>query len=258
MALSDWTELENLSGEIADSQSRLAAARSTQNHGLVKLLERQITEAEKWRDRLLSQITARLTTLPGSAGRRRDPAPAAAEQPAETVVLSVEPAVAMMAIDTPPIETASIEAPPVETAAIETAASDMAAMEPAAVETAFVEPAAVEPAPMDIALSVSAPVVMDAASLDPVTVAHRLEGVVAVWDQLTRADVERVKRELGVRRAEILSRHAEELRALDAAQSEIDAFEQTIDAFARKFNIAGGEVVVPFEGDRNSRGQSRG
>ena len=78
-----------------------------------------------------------------------------------------------------------------------------------------------------------------------------------MWDQLTRADVERVKRELGVRRAEILSRHAEELRALDAAQTEIDAFEQTIDAFARKFNIAGGEVVVPFEGDRNSRGHAR-
>ena len=78
-----------------------------------------------------------------------------------------------------------------------------------------------------------------------------------MWDQLTRADVERVKRELGVRRAEILSRHAEELRALDAAQTEIDAFEQTIDAFARKFNIPGSEVVVPFEGDRNSRGQGR-
>jgi hypothetical protein len=248
MALSDWTELENLSGEIADSQSRLAAARSTQNHGLVKLLERQITEAEKWRDRLLSQITARLTTLPGSAGRRRDPAPTAAEQLAETVVLSVEPAVEMMAIDTPPIET-----PPIETAAIEPpAAVETAPIETPAVETAFVEPAA-----MDIALSVPAPVLMNAASLDPVTVAHRLEGVVAVWDQLTRADVERVKRELGVRRAEILSRHAEELRALDAAQTEIDAFEQTIDAFARKFNIAGGEVVVPFDGDRNSRGQAR-
>jgi hypothetical protein len=61
VGLSDWTELENLSGEIADSQSRLAAARATQNHGLVKLLERQILEAEKWRDRLLQQITSRLT-----------------------------------------------------------------------------------------------------------------------------------------------------------------------------------------------------
>jgi hypothetical protein len=234
MALSDWTELENLSGEIADSQSRLAAARSTQNHGLVKLLERQIAEAEKWRDRLLSQITARLTTSPGPAPLRREPAPAAEEKPApaETVVLSVEPAV----------ETAAIGMAPLDTAPIETAPTDAAL-----------------PVPAPVALPVSGPVaVMDAVPLDPATIAERLEGVVAVWDQLTRADVERVKRELGVRRAELLSRHAEELRALDAQQTEIDTLEQTIDAFARKFNIAGGEVVVPFEGDRNARGQVRG
>jgi hypothetical protein len=239
MALSDWTELENLSGEIADSQSRLAAARSTQNHGLVKLLERQISEAEKWRDRLLSQITARLTTSPGPAARRREPAPAAEEQPApaETVVLSVE-----TAVETPLIETVPSEAAPMETAPIEMAPIDAAL-----------------PVPAPVALPVPGPVaVMDAVPLDPATIAERLEGVVAVWDQLTRADVERVKRELGVRRAELLSRHAEELRALDAQQTEIDTLEQTIDAFARKFNIAGGEVVVPFEGDRNARGQVRG
>jgi hypothetical protein len=234
MALSDWTELENLSGEIADSQSRLAAARSTQNHGLVKLLERQISEAEKWRDRLLSQITARLTTSPGPAARRREPAPAAEEQPApaETVVLSLEPAAEPAPIGMAPLDTAPIETAPVEAAL---------------------------PVPAPLALPVPGPVaVMDAAPLDPATIAERLEGVVAVWDQLTRADVERVKRELGVRRAELLSRHAEELRTLDAQQTEIDTLEQTIDAFARKFNIAGGEVVVPFEGDRNARGQVRG
>jgi hypothetical protein len=55
----------------------------------------------------------------------------------------------------------------------------------------------------------------------------------------------------------LLTRHAEELRALDAEQGEIDAFEQAIDAFARKFNLAGAEVVVPFE-ERNARGQARG
>jgi len=228
MALSDWTELENLSGEIADSQGRLAAARSTQNHGLVKLLERQITEAEKWRDRLLSQITARLTTSPGTAARRREAAAVAEEQPkpAEAVVLSVEPAVEMASIEMAPTELAM----PLPAAV---AAIDAASLEPAAV---------------------AAP---DAISPEPAPSADTLEGVAAVWDQLTRADVERVKRELGVRRAELLSRHAEELRALDAAQTEIDTLEQTIDAFARKFNIAGGEVVVPFEGDRNPRGQVR-
>ena len=221
MALSDWTELENLSGEIADSESRLAAARSTQNHGLVKLLERQISEAEKWRDRLLSQITARLTAPPGAPGRRRDTHPAEAEpqKPAEAE--------------------AKAKAPIVE-AAVEAAAPSIEASVAPLLE------AAIEITPTETGLP------------EPAPIAETLEGVVAVWDQLTRADVERVKRELGLRRAELLSRHAEELRALDAQQTEIDTLEQTIDAFARKFNIAGGEVVVPFEGDRNSRGQARG
>ena len=245
MELSDWTELENLSGEIADSQSRLAAARSTQNHGLAKLLERQITEAEKWRDRLLSQITARLTTSPGPAARRLEPAAAAAEQPipAEAVALSVEPAAEMASAEMAPTDMAPI---------------DMALVDTAPVDMAPVDMAPVDMAPVDMTLPVTAAVAApDALSPEPAPFAATLEGVVAVWDQLTRADVERVKRELGVRRAEILSRHAEELRALDAAQTEIDAFEQTIDAFARKFNIPGSEVVVPFEGDRNSRGQGR-
>src|SRR5712672_271287 len=127
MALSDWTELENLSGEIAYSQSRLAAARSTQNHGLVKLLERQITEAEKWRDRLLSQITARLTTSPGPARRRELAAAAQAQpQPAESVVLSVE-----AAVEPAPTETAPIDMAMPLPAAV--AAIDATSFEPAAV-----------------------------------------------------------------------------------------------------------------------------
>src|SRR5437764_5947755 len=192
MALSDWTELENLSGEIADSQSRLSAARATQNHGLVKLLERQISEAEKWRDRLLQQITSRLTG-PSGKGAREDAA-----------ALLPEP-----------------------------------------------QPQAASPAPAPESapgsLAELAVAVAEAVSRDAAPVINRLEGVASVWDQLSRTDLDRVKRELGVRRAELLTRHAEELRALDAEQSEIDAFEQAIDAFARKFNLAGAEVVVPFE-----------
>jgi len=233
MALSDWTELENLSGEIADSQSRLAAARSTQNHGLVKLLERQITEAEKWRDRLLSQITARMTSSSGPAARRRDPPAVAVDQP--------QPVEA----EAPTVEAPTIEAPTIEAPTFEAATFEAPAVEPA-IEITPIE-ASPEPAP-----------VIDAASPEPAPIADRLEGVADVWDQLTRADVERVKRELGLRRAELLSRHADELRALDAQQTEIDTLEQTIDAFARRFNIAGAEVVVPFEGERNPRGQARG
>lgn len=194
MGLSDWTELENLSGEIADSQGRLAAARATQNHGLVKLLERQILEAEKWRDRLLQQITSRLT-VSSAKGAREDAA----------ATLAAEP-------------------------------------QPEAVSPA---PAAESLGPESLAeLAVA---VAEAVSRDAAPVINRLEGVASVWDQLSRTDLDRVKRELGLRRAELLTRHAEELRALDAEQSEIDAFEQAIDAFARKFNLAGAEVVVPFE-----------
>ena len=194
MGLSDWTELENLSGEIADSQGRLAAARATQNHGLVKLLERQILEAEKWRDRLLQQITSRLT-VSSAKGAREDAA----------ATLAAEP-----------------------------------------------QPEAVSPAPAPESLAPEslaelAVAVAEAVSRDVAPVINRLEGVASVWDQLSRTDLDRVKRELGLRRAELLTRHAEELRALDAEQSEIDAFEQAIDAFARKFNLAGAEVVVPFE-----------
>ncbi len=194
MGLSDWTELENLSGEIADSQGRLAAARATQNHGLVKLLERQILEAEKWRDRLLQQITSRLT-VSSAKGARED---AAATLAAEPQPEAVSPA------------------PAPESLGPESLA--------------------------ELAVAVAEAVLRDAAP-----VINRLEGVASVWDQLSRTDLDRVKRELGLRRAELLTRHAEELRALDAEQSEIDAFEQAIDAFARKFNLAGAEVVVPFE-----------
>jgi hypothetical protein len=73
-----------------------------------------------------------------------------------------------------------------------------------------------------------------------------------VWDQLSRFDIERLKRELGTRRAEILSRHAEELKGLEADQAEIDAFEQAINAFARKFKLAGADVVVPFQDGRGA------
>jgi len=37
------------------------------------------------------------------------------------------------------------------------------------------------------------------------------------------------------------------VRDLEADQAEIDAFEQAINVFARKFKLAGADVVVPFE-----------
>ena len=66
-----------------------------------------------------------------------------------------------------------------------------------------------------------------------------------MWDQLTPGDIERAKRDLGTKRADMLARHAEELRALDAEQSEVDGLEQAIALFFRKFSgpAREGEVV---------------
>jgi hypothetical protein len=60
------------------------------------------------------------------------------------------------------------------------------------------------------------------------------EGGTIVWDQLTPGDIERVKNELGERRAEMLARHAEELKGLEAEQSQLETLEQAIEMFLRK------------------------
>jgi len=72
-----------------------------------------------------------------------------------------------------------------------------------------------------------------------------MEGHGMVWNQLTPADVERARDELDRRRTEMLARHAEELKSLEADRTELDGLEQAISSFLRKFTgpNAGGEVV---------------
>ena len=59
-------------------------------------------------------------------------------------------------------------------------------------------------------------------------------GVFHMWEQLTPADIERVRHRMIAQRGESLKRHAEELKALDAEQAEIAAFERLVAAFAKK------------------------
>src|SRR5260370_34782695 len=80
MSKFEWMELETLSNEIAHSQSRLEAARATQNHGLVKLLQREIAEAAERRARVLAGITKGL----GVAGSARS-------EPRHVPVQNIEP-----------------------------------------------------------------------------------------------------------------------------------------------------------------------
>ena len=77
------------------------------------------------------------------------------------------------------------------------------------------------------------------------TEAKRSEGGVIVWDQLTPNDIERAKDELGVRRAEMLARHAEELKAIEADQNQLDTLVEAIDAFTRKFKLSSPSEAEP-------------
>jgi hypothetical protein len=195
MSKFEWMELETLSKEIAHSQSRLDAARATKNHGLVKLLQREIGETAERRARILAGITKGLGVA-GSARSHPNPVP----------VQTIEAEVA---------EGEQQRAEQVETS---------------------------------ITTGVAAP--------EPTPTPNTTEGIAAVWDKLTRADVERVKHGLTSRRSVLLARHAEELKALDTEQTEIDVIERAIGAFASKFKIGGGAEVVPFNAEHNAHTQA--
>lgn len=98
-----------------------------------------------------------------------------------------------------------------------------------------------------------------AASSDAAPRADRVEGGTIVWNQLTPSDIERAQNELGVRRAEMLARHAEELNGLETDQAQLESLEQAIDAFVRRFNPSSPEgSVVKLGEERELRVQGRG
>lgn len=57
---------------------------------------------------------------------------------------------------------------------------------------------------------------------------------VRMWDLLKKTDIEQAKQELKLRRAEILTRQAEENRNLDATWSELEILNELIDIFLQK------------------------
>jgi hypothetical protein len=82
--------------------------------------------------------------------------------------------------------------------------------------------------------------------------AGAIDGAAESWVQLTPTHIERAKHELDFRRAEMLAKHAEELKVLDVDQSEIDTLAQAIDAFVEKFNLpAAASSAVRLDKARN-------
>jgi hypothetical protein len=187
MSRFEWMELDNVSREIAHAQSRLDAARASKNHGLTRLLEREIAERAERRARILADITK------GLAVAKPDLSSALAPK------LTLEPAQGTP--QSSKAETITANAPP-------------------------------------------SPELMP--KPDPT------EGVAAMWDELKRADIERFKRVLEGRRSEMLARHAEELKALDAEQNEIDVVVCAIEVFVQRFKIGGGGEVVQFASERQA------
>jgi hypothetical protein len=74
-------------------------------------------------------------------------------------------------------------------------------------------------------------------------------GDLGMWDKLTAADIEHVRRGVATRRAEMLARHAEELKAFEIEQAEIDAVEKAIAVFTQKFKVTSSADVVRFDGE---------
>ena len=56
-----------------------------------------------------------------------------------------------------------------------------------------------------------------------------------MWDNLTPADLDRVRHELARERAAMLIRHAAEVQELDARYDDVETLNQLISAFAEKY-----------------------
>jgi hypothetical protein len=56
-----------------------------------------------------------------------------------------------------------------------------------------------------------------------------------MWEQITQADIQEAKHRLDLRRAETLSRHAEEIKSLDAQLHDIESFERIVAAFFEEY-----------------------
>src|SRR5260370_9760943 len=269
MSSSEGREQKPFAADIETARDRLTDARKRRDQGRIRALEAEITQAEKRRLQLVAHISTSIATAPepppkGKAAAepveglapvaQAPPESLPEEQPAAAEVtaaaVAAAPAEANEEAAADDLSAAVAEAVPdlVEDAAPPAPAVTDEAGEPdeepapargrrakqsadddqapaAAPEPPVDEPAA-EPPPLEPQDQIAA-----AASAAVAPTALSSQGGRNVWDQLSAGDIEREKRELGVRRAEMLARHAEELKALEAEQGQIDTLEQPIARF---------------------------
>jgi hypothetical protein len=242
----EWMEVETLSTEITALESRLAAAKSRHNYGLVKVVKEQIAAAQQRRARYLAHITTSLAESLDSAV----PAKTASEAPPALAGENREDIVE------PDLPTAELpDATEVEEELADPVTED--------VTEALAEPdqpsaQLADPVSADVPEQRAEPDQPNVEPADPIAnsggVARDTDtigGVSGVWDRLTPGHIERAKHELSIRRVEMLTRHAAELRAQEADRNEIDALAQAIDAFVQKFNAPEAASVVRLDEQRD-------
>jgi hypothetical protein len=282
MSSFEWMELQSLTSDIELARSRLTEARGRGDRGRVRALEEEITRAEKTRLQLLTHISTNIASAPeAAAASKAKEAVAAGEDPSAVVAEALQE---VAAGDQPPAEPvdAAEPAPRRGSAAARRASARAAeaAQDEAEEEQALDEPAeAPESVPVAEAADDAKPGATSAPaaealpdeaggkqplseSIDPIAASSPAspasapkadrKGDPIVWDQLTPADLERAKNELGTRRAEVLARHAEEIKGLDAEQTQLETLEQAIDAFLQKMKaLSGGSTVVELRQQGN-------
>jgi len=269
MGTYDWMELQTLTTDIAAARSRLSAARRTRDVGRIRALEEEISGAEARRERLLAHITTNLVSAPEAprAGVAEPPAATGEAEPPPAAAEAAPPSAAAEAAPVDPVPEPAAEPPPEPAVAEEAPAEPEPAPEPEptpelVAESSDPPPAAVvaeEPPPEPAKAEPparAAPEPAVAVTAAPRGAARRaatVEGVTNVWDQLKPGDIDRVKRDLDTKRAEMLARHAEELKSLEADHAQLDTLEQAIALFMQKFAAPAGAGVVRLETEREAR-----
>jgi hypothetical protein len=258
MGTYDWMELQTLTNDIAAARTRLAAARATKDVGKARGLEEEIARAEAQRDRLLAHITTNLVAAPDP------PLPKRGKDAAPPATAAVEPKASAAATEEMPAAADPVDATP-PAAAAEDAAAAAAPSEPeapvAAARDGAAAPGTAELPPPEATVTEQHPpqtedrvVATGAAPPAPAPKAAGAEGGRNVWEQLKPSDIERAKQDLETRRTEMLARHAEELRGLEADQAQLGTLEEAIAAFLQKFNAPpGGAGVVKLDAERELR-----
>lgn len=285
MSSFEWVELETLTSDIEAARSRLTEARKRNNQGAVGRLEVEITRAEKRRSDLLAHISTSVAsadpapppTAREAAGSRQAAAPAAEavpdEEPPGDTASAPEPDPLPKAKDganSPEVSAPAAEAVQVEADGAQSPGETAGAPEPdplpkakddagsrqasaPAAEALLGDDDGEQPSPDSVDRIVAGGAASSAAALK----AGGIGGGNIMWNQLTPSDLERAKNELGERRVEMLARHAEELKGLDADQNQLETLEQAIASFLQKFNSSSPEsAVVKLDEERELRQQA--